>query len=153
MRVNDQKCAWINYLCGGSSCKYLRSLFLPELHLSLHESLSPACLLLEPLLQFLPSSSLVFQGLPAYVHFTFLHKPNGVNHTHHDKHTSAFTLKSFALIGDSTRCSRSLCFSTWASRSKRSISSIFAILDILALWDKAVVTQSALNPSFASLRT
>lgn len=36
----------------------------------------------------------------------------------------------------STRCSRSLCFSAWASRSRRSISSIFAILDMLALKGK-----------------
>lgn len=40
--------------------------------------------------------------------------------------------------GKRTRCSSSLCFSAWASRRRHSISSIFAMLDILALKAKTV---------------
>lgn len=50
-----------------------------------------------------------------------------------------FYTPSSASTWDGTRCSRSLCFSTWASRSKRSISSIFATLDILALLDNMLI--------------
>lgn len=76
-----QNSALFKYLHEGFSCKYLGSLLLPELHLSLHQSLSPARLLLQTFLQFLSASSLVFQGLPAYLHFTLL--CNGVNRAHH----------------------------------------------------------------------
>lgn len=55
-----------------SYCEYLWSLFLPELHLSFYKSLSPACLLLQSFLQFLPSSSLLLQSLSAHLHLTLL---------------------------------------------------------------------------------
>ena len=55
-------------------CEYLRSLFLPELHFSLYESLSPARLLLQSFLQFFPSPALLLQSLPAHLHLTLLHR-------------------------------------------------------------------------------
>lgn len=59
-----------------SSCssEYLWSLFLPELHLSLYQPLSPARLLLQSFLQFLPPSSFLLQSLPAHLHLTLLHR-------------------------------------------------------------------------------
>lgn len=118
-----------------TSSRHLRSLFLPELHFSLHQFLSPACLLLQSFFQFLASLSLLLQSVPPHLHLTLLQKPRGVNNIHHQR-TARICTWSLVWLGPITRCSRSLCFSAWASRSKRSISSIFAILDVLALKEK-----------------